>query len=78
MQALVEGYMGQQRFVEALDVLEDAHCLRFSQAESVQMLLLKSRVLRAMGLIDKAIAMLGDKSQYVDDIQLKIEIDFRI
>jgi tetratricopeptide (TPR) repeat protein len=76
LKALVEGYMEQQRFVEALGVLEDAYSLRFSQAESVQILLLRSRVLRAMGLIDKAIAILGDRSQYVDDIQLKIEIDF--
>ena len=76
VQALVEEYMRQQHFVEAFDVLEDAYSRRFSTTESVQILLLKSKVLRAMGLIDKAIVMLGDKAEYVDNIQLKTEIRF--
>ncbi len=42
------------------------------------MLLLKSRILRAMGLEEKALAMLADRAEYVSDEQLKLDILFEI
>lgn len=76
--ALVEGYIQQGNFVQALDTLEDIHSVMLSKQESIEILLLKSRALRAMGLVDKAIAILGDKADYVLDTQLKAQIYFEL
>jgi len=76
--ALIEVYMQQGHFVGALDLLENIYSLTLSPKESVGILLLKSRVFRTMGLIDKAVAMLGDKAEYTTDPQLKAEIGFQL
>ena len=76
--ALVEGYIRQGHFVQALDILEDIHPVVLSKQESIAVLLLKSKALRAMGLVDKAIAILGDKAEYVSDTQLKARIYFEL
>lgn len=75
---LVEAYMQQGHFVHALDLLDGIYSLTLSQKESVDILLLKSKVLRAMGLADKAIAILGDRAEYISDSQLKAEIYFQL
>lgn len=73
--ALVEGYMQQGYFVRALDALaKDSRPVVLSQQESIAILLLKSRLLKAIGLVDKAIAILGDRVEYVTDPRLKVEI----
>lgn len=76
--ALVNGYMKQECFIEALDVLETAPSWQFSQDESIEILLLKSKILKEMGLVDKAIAALGDRAQYLPDPQLKAKVSFEI
>lgn len=76
--ALVKGYMEQQRFVEALDVLENMRSAMLSHRESIEISLLKSKTLRAMGLVDKAIAELGDRAEYITETQLKAEISFEL
>jgi tetratricopeptide (TPR) repeat protein len=76
--ALIEVYMQQGHFVGALDLLENIYSLTLSPKESVGILLLKSRVFRTMGLVDKAVAILGDKTEYITDTQLKAEIDFQL
>ena len=76
--ALVKGYMEQECFIEALDVLENAHSWQFSREESIEILLLKSKILREMGLIDKAIATLGDRAQYLSESQLKAKVSFEL
>jgi len=76
--ALVEAQMQQERFVEALDVLENVHSWRFSQREFTEILLLKSKIFRAMGLADNAIAALGDRAEYISDSQLKAEVSFEL
>jgi len=76
--ALVCGYVDQKEFVLALDTLENVDTWHFSQAESTRVLLLKSRILREMGLLDKAVAVLGDKAEYNTDPQLKAEIFFEL
>jgi tetratricopeptide (TPR) repeat protein len=72
--ALTKAYMQQGRFIEALDVLEGADSWRFSPKESVEMLALKSSIFRSMGLVDKALAAIGDRAQYTQDQQLKARI----
>ncbi len=76
--ALVEAYMQQEDFVQALDILENVHPVALSQKESIEILLLKSKTLRAMGLVDKAIAILGDRAEYILDPQLKNQIYFEL
>ncbi len=72
--ALVEAYMQQGNFVLVLDMLEDIHSVALSQKESIEILLLKSKALQAIGLVDKAIAILGDRAEYITDPQLKAKV----
>lgn len=74
--ALVKGHMEQENFIKALNVLENIHSAEFSQKESIDMLLLKCEILRAIGLVDKAIVALGDRVEYIPDSQLKARISF--
>ena len=76
--SLVKGYMYQERFVEALQILNDTSLRQFSQAESVQMVFLKSQALRGMGLVDKAIMLLNERREYVLDELLKGEIGYEL
>jgi tetratricopeptide (TPR) repeat protein len=72
--ALIEGYMQQGHFVQALDTLENIHSVLLSPQESIAILLLKSKVFRAIGLVDKAIAILGDRAKLISDPQLKAKV----
>jgi len=76
--ALINAYLGQKQFVHALDILEDTDSWQFSQKESITILLLKSRILQEMGLVDKAVAELGDKVEYISDPLLKAQISFEL
>jgi len=77
--ALVEAKIQQANFLEALALLENTHSRQFSQEEeSIEILLLKSRLLRTMGLADEAIAALGDRAQYTLDPQVKVGISFEL
>lgn len=76
--AMVEGYIQQGHFVKALDTLENIHSVVLSQQESIAILLLKSKVLRAMGLVDKAVAILGDRTEFISDPQLKAKVSLEL
>lgn len=76
--ALTKVYIGQTHFVKALDVLENVSSLALSQEQSIDILLLKCQILRAIGLIDNAIAVLGDRAQYLADAQLKARISLEL
>jgi tetratricopeptide (TPR) repeat protein len=52
--------------------------MAFSQKESIDILLLKSKILRAMGLVDKAILALSDRVEYISEPQLKAEITLEL
>jgi len=69
--ALAEIQIEQGNFVEALGNLEGINPERFSQKDAVGITLLKSKALRLMGLPDNAIAVLGEKTEYVTEPQLK-------
>jgi tetratricopeptide (TPR) repeat protein len=74
--ALADAKIQQQHFIEALALLENMQPWQFSQKEYVEILLAKSKVLRSMGLIDKAIMTLGDRAEYLDDPKLKAKVSF--
>lgn len=76
--ALVEAQSRRENYVEALKTLENMYPWPFSRAESARILLLRSRVLRAMGLIDEAVTVLGDRAQYLTDADLKAGISFEL
>ena len=76
--ALVDARIQQGHFIEALEALEQAQPWQFSQKESVEMLLLKSKVLRSMGLFDKAILVLADRAEYLLDTQLKAKVLYEL
>ena len=76
--SLIEAQIQQEAFLEALDMLEDVPGPQFSQRESIEILLLKSRILRAIGLVDEAITALGDRAQYLSDTQLKARVSFEL
>lgn len=76
--ALVETQIQLEHFVEALALLENIHTWQFSKKESIEILLLKSKVLRFMGLPDKAITVLGDIAEYLPDSQLKTRVSFEL
>ena len=76
--ALVETQIQQEQFIEALVLLESIRSRQLSSKESIEILLLKSKVLRAIGLVDEAIAVLGDKAQYILNSQVKVRISFEL
>jgi len=75
---LVEAKIQQQRFIEAIALLENMQPWQFSQKEYIEILLAKSKILRSMGLFDKAITTLGDKAEYLADPQLKAKVFFEM
>jgi tetratricopeptide (TPR) repeat protein len=76
--ALVETQIQLENFVGALELLESVHPWQFSKKESIEILLLKSRILRFIGLPDKAISEFGDITEYLPDSQLKTRVSFEV
>ncbi len=68
---LVKTYIQQGLFVEGLNILEGAQAWQLSQQEMIELLLLRARILRAMGLVDKAILVLRERSQFLPNPELK-------
>lgn len=78
LMALVTGHIEQDNLVEALDALENVRSVALSQEQSVEILLLRCRVYRLLGLADTAIISLRDRAQYVSDSQLSAKIGFEL
>jgi tetratricopeptide (TPR) repeat protein len=76
--AMVKGHIEQEHFVEALDALEKVSSVALSEEQSVEMLLLKSRILRMLGLADTAIVSLRNRAEYVSDPKLNAKISFEV
>ena len=76
--AMVKGHIEQEHFVEALDALEKVSSVALSEEQSVEMLLLKSRILRMLGLADTAIVALRNRAEYVSDPKLNAKISFEV
>lgn len=69
--ALAGTYLQQGLFIEALHLLEGTQVWQLSQQESVELLLLRARALRSIGLEEKAIAALAEKSSLLPDPGLR-------
>lgn len=76
--SLVKGHIEQEHFVEALDTLESVRTVALSEEQSVEMLLLKCRIFRMLGLIDTAIVSLRDRAEFISDSQLNAKISFEL
>lgn len=75
---LVETQIKLENFVEALTLLENLDSWQFSKKESIDMLILKGKVLRLMGLPDKAIILLADSAESLPASELKTKMTFEI
>ena len=75
---LVKSHIEQEQFVEALDTLESVRSVALSKEQSVEMLLLKCRIFRMLGLVDSAIVLLRDRAEYISDPQLNAKISFEL
>jgi tetratricopeptide (TPR) repeat protein len=78
LSSLVEAKIEQAEFIEALAILENTRVGRLSVEESVKLLLLKSRVLRDMGLVNEAISAIGDRAEYTFEPQAKASISLEL
>ena len=76
--SLVKGHIEQEHFVEALDTLESVRTVALSKEQSVEMLLLKCRILRMLGLLETAIVSLRDRAEYISDLQMNAKISFEL
>jgi tetratricopeptide (TPR) repeat protein len=76
--ALAETEMQRGNMVEALNALENINYWQLSQKESTAVLLLKSKILRCMGLADNATAELSDKTEYITDPQLRAAVSLEL
>ena len=76
--SLVKGHIEQENFVEALDTLESVRSVALSKEQSIEMLLLKCRIFRMLGLLDTAIVSLRDRAEYISDSQLNAKISFEL
>jgi tetratricopeptide (TPR) repeat protein len=76
LSVLVKTHMEQEQLIEALDALKNAPSTAFSQQDSIEILLLRSKIFRALGLLDKAIATIGDQAEYISDPALKAKLSF--
>jgi tetratricopeptide (TPR) repeat protein len=76
--SLVKSCIEQENFVEALDTLESVRSVALSKEQSVEMLLLKCRIFRMLGLLDTAIVSLRDRAEYISDAQLNAKISFEL
>jgi len=76
--SLVAAYMKQGSYVQAMNLINGVDMTSLTQDESVQILILKSRLFRAMGLVDKALVVFGDRIEYTYDKQLRAQIYFEL
>jgi tetratricopeptide (TPR) repeat protein len=76
--ALVQSHIEHEHFIEALNVLENVNAVTLSEEQSVEMLLLRSKIYRMLGLVDSAIISLQNKAEYVSGKQVDAKISFEL
>ncbi|MHC4264397.1 MAG: tetratricopeptide repeat protein [Planctomycetota bacterium] len=76
--ALIEAKKQQEDFLEALNVIENIRTWQVNQEDYVEIILLKSNILRSMSLTDKAVATLGDRAKYIVNPQLKAKLSLEL
>jgi len=75
---LIDALSREQKYVEALDVLEKVKSRPFSRVAAMQMLVLRVKLLRKMGLVERAVSILGSRIEYVTNPDLKARISFEL
>jgi len=75
---LVKSHIERENFVEALDTLASVSSVALSKEQSVEMLLLKCRIFKMLGLLDTAIVFLRDRAEYVSNPQLNAKLSFEL
>jgi tetratricopeptide (TPR) repeat protein len=75
---LVKTYLEQGLFLEALGVLENTGGWQLSQPEAVELALLRAQALRSIGLAEKAIGLLQEKSQYLPNPELQAKVTLEL
>jgi len=75
---LVDSLCDQGDFGEALSVLEAVETGRLSPEQRVGLLVVKSRVMRSIGLFEEAVALLRGRMEYTFNSQLKGEIGLEL
>jgi len=76
--ALTEARIQQKLFIEALEAAENMDTAGFSANQICRVLLIKSKILRAMGLPDNAIELIGDRLEDITDPRLTAEVQFEL
>ncbi len=76
--ALAENQDQRGNLILALDVLETISTSQLSQEQSTDTLLLKSQILRKMGLVDKATALISNRAGYLFKPQLQAKAYFEL
>jgi tetratricopeptide (TPR) repeat protein len=71
---LVQTYLEQGLFLEALGVLESTGGWQLSQQEAVELALLQAQALRSIGLAEKAVGPLQEKSRYLPSPELQAKV----
>ena len=75
---LAQSHIDHEHFLEALNALENLRSITMSEEQSIEMLLLRSKIFRMLGLFDAAMVFLQDRAGYVSDEQLEAQISFEL
>ena len=78
IKALVQGHIEQNNFIEALDTLENARSVALSQEQFVEILLLRSKIYRMLGVTETAIDILRNRTDYLLESQLNARISYEL
>ncbi|MGD9109432.1 MAG: tetratricopeptide repeat protein [Phycisphaerales bacterium] len=76
--ALAENQDQRGNLILALDVLETISINQLSQEQATDTLLLRSQILRKMGLVDKAVALISNRAGYIFKPQLQAKAYFEL
>jgi len=72
--ALVNTKIQQEELIEALDIIEGISSWQITEDDYIELIIKKAKILRSMGLLNKALLTLGDKDTYLVNQQLKAKI----
>ncbi len=78
VKALVQGHIEQNNYIEALDTLENARSVALSQEQFVEILLLRSKIYRMLGITETAIDILRNRTDYLLESQLNARISYEL
>jgi tetratricopeptide (TPR) repeat protein len=75
---LVRAEVGQEKYVNALNILENVPEEKLSQADACAVLKAKAEVFRQIDLVDLAMTLLRRRIEFIADSQLRAELTFEL